>query len=826
MFYATAASIGTMMVRPRVMGWVVLFAAFSTVCPSSDASLSGTRRLIAEAQTTERPAWMATQLRNETRGRMARFDAASLANVAQLAAELPRPQTAFALDLFDNATFDVLVEDVSRFGGEGKFVVRGTLVESGRRTSGTALLSIVDGAIQAELLTEDGRKFAIQHAGDDLCRISEMDPRGSIGECAFQPGTRSAEGKDAAAIRTAVAARTGEMVTAETADAEPAVVDIMIVYTQAFQQSMGSAAAAEARAQLAIETANQMFAASEIQSRMRLVHTAKVSYVEDADMSVDLWRLADPTDGFMDEVAQLREQYAADVVHLFGSYQNFRRGQATGYPSDYHAVVISGETSLFTHELGHNFGCQHDRNAAGTGGSSYAFGHVFTADDGQKYGCVMSYTGNAGAVKLQRFSNPNISYKGTPTGIPKGRVDSADNARMVDLTAPMIAAMRAPDGSGTRMPVFVNPPRLSFPMTAVGATAPPQNTRLAFAGASRGRPLRVTEFRITGDADAFVIEIWDPNTRQYLSGPEFTIPENGLTLFVRFRPVREGTAQAAITFNIDDPAYRYAPPPVQLVGNASAPLLKNISTRVAVGTGDDALIGGFIVGGDAPRDILVRAIGPSLSSQNIPGVLADPTLQLYRGSELIAQNDEWVNGFPRESIKWTGVAPTRDLESALRQRLEPGSYTAVVRGHDGGTGVALVEAYDLETQGGTELLNISTRGRVQSGEEVMIGGFILGGATPNRILLRALGPSLSGAGVSAALDNPALEVFDSQGTAIAANDNWRSDNESAIEATGAPPSDDREAATLLELQPGAYTAVVRGTNNSSGVGLVEVYMLR
>jgi hypothetical protein len=808
-------------------------AAFAAFCQTSAADSNPGRRWISEAQAAEPPTWMAAQLRHEVRGRMAHLDARLLADVARGAAKRSGAAS-LDLELFEDASFGVEVQKIESFGLDGRFVVQGALAENGRRTSGTAILSVVDGAIQAELSTEDGRKFAIRDAGNGLCRVSEMDVRAGIGECAYQLEKADAEtiersasaASQHATSTTSAPAQSGDA-SVMNADGEPAVVDILIVYTPAFQQAAGSAAAAESRAQLAIAAANQMFEVSGIKSRVRLAAAVKVSYTEGADMSVDLWRLADPTDGHMDEVAQLREQYAADVVHLFASYQDYRRGQATGYPSDYFAVVFSGEASLFTHELGHNFGCQHDRNAAGNGGSSYAFGHVFTAaEDGRKYGCVMSYTGNAGAVQLGRFSSPNLSYKGTPTGIPKGRPDSADNARIVDLTAPMLASMRNPDGATTRMPVFATPPRLSFPMTPLGTTTARQNTRLAFAGASRARPLRVTDFQVTGDADAFLIEIWDATAQQYVAGPNFTIPETGLTLFVRFRPVRNGTAEAAIRFNIDDPAYRYVPPAIQLVGNAADPLLKNISTRVAVGTGEDAMIGGFIVGGDAPREILVRAIGPSLEARGVAGVLADPTLELYRDAQLIAQNDEWVNGFPRESIKWTGAAPIRDLESAVLARLEPGSYTAVVRGHDGGTGVGLVEAYDLESRGGTQLLNISTRGQVQAGERVMIGGFILGGATQSRVLVRALGPSLAGSGVGGSLQDPTLEVNDSQGNPIAANDSWRTENEQAIAETGAPPPDDREAAALLTLPAGAYTAIVRGAGDTSGIGLVEVYKLQ
>ena len=815
-----------MIARARSLPHAALVLAVATLCGVSHASDFTSQRLLVEAQGAERPAWLAPQLTKELRGRMSRLDSSLLANIARTAASKWSGTSSFTLDLFEDASFVIEVQKVERHGREGRFVIHGAITEGGKRTNGTALLSVVDGVIQAEMQTEGGRKFAIQHAGGDLCRISEMDPHAAMGECASQPSDTPPVLTNKADETRASAAMSANTQSAN-AEAEPAIVDIMIAYTPAFERTMGSVAAVEARAQLAIAVANQMFEASDIKARMRLVHTARVDYVEDGDMSVDLWRFADPTDGYMDEVAQLREQYAADVVHLFESYQEFRRGQATGYPSDYHAVVISGETSLFTHELGHNFGCQHDRDAAGTGGSSYAFGHVFTAaDDGRKYGCVMSYTGNAGAQQLLRFSNPNILYKGTPTGIPKGRSDSADNARKVDLTAPMLASMRNADGSTTRMPVFATPPVTSFAATPIGTTSARQNIRLAFAGGSRARPLQVSDFQITGDSDAFLVEIWNPTAGQFLSAPAFTIPENGVMLFVRFRPTREGTAQASIRLNIDDPAYRYTPPPIQLIGNASEPLLKNISTRVAVGTGEDALIGGFIVGGDAPRQVVVRALGPSLATQGIAGALADPTIELYRGADLIAQNDEWVDGMPRESIKWSGVAPTRDLESAVLHTLEPGSYTAVVRGHDGGTGVALVEAYDLETHGASQLRNISTRGRVASGEAVMIGGFILGGATPSRVLVRALGPSLASSGVAGTLGDPSLEIFNAQGNAIAANDNWRSDDERAIEESGAPPSDDREAATLLTLQPGSYTALVRGVNDTTGVGLVEVYKLQ
>jgi hypothetical protein len=159
-------------------------------------------------------------------------------------------------------------------------------------------------------------------------------------------------------------------------------------------------------------------------------------------------------------------------------------------------------------------------------------------------------------------------------------------------------------------------------------------------------------------------------------------------------------------------------------------------------------------------------------------------------------------------------------------RLDPGSYTAVVRGFAGGTGVGLVEAFDLENNSEAEVANISTRGEVRSGDEVMIGGFILGGGSSRRMLVRALGPSLTSGGVSGTLSDPVLDLYDSQGARLTSNDNWRSDQEQEINGTGIAPEDHREAATLQTLPPGAYTAVVRGAGETTGVALVEVYKLQ
>jgi uncharacterized delta-60 repeat protein len=254
-----------------------------------------------------------------------------------------------------------------------------------------------------------------------------------------------------------------------------------------------------------------------------------------------------------------------------------------------------------------------------------------------------------------------------------------------------------------------------------------------------------------------------------------------------------------------------------------ATTLGNISTRLRVETGENVLIGGFIVTGTQPKRVIVRAIGPSLP---VAGALADPILELRDSSGgLIRSNDNWRSDQEAEIIATT-IPPSDDLESAIVAILPANNsaYTATVRGVNDGTGVGLIEAYDLDRTVNSKLANISTRGLVQTEENVLIAGTIVLGQTPQRVLVRAIGPSLPVAGK---LEDPVLELRNGNGTLIRSNDNWRSDQEAEIIATTIPPSDDLESA-LIEILPGngaAYTAIVRGVNNGTGVGLVEVYAL-
>jgi hypothetical protein len=253
----------------------------------------------------------------------------------------------------------------------------------------------------------------------------------------------------------------------------------------------------------------------------------------------------------------------------------------------------------------------------------------------------------------------------------------------------------------------------------------------------------------------------------------------------------------------------------------AATVLGNISTRSFVGTGANALIGGFIVTGTQPKKVIVRAIGPSLT---LADKLLDPTLDLHNSAgSTIASNDNWSESANKQEIVASTIAPSDRRESAIVATLAPGSYTAVVSGTNQTTGSAIVEIYDLDRSANSQLANISTRALVQGGDHALIGGLILLGDSPTRVLIRAIGPSL---GLAGALADPTLELHDRNGALLMSNNDWRTTQQNEIIATTIPPTDAREAALITTLQPAAYTAIVRGANNTTGIAIIEAYALQ
>ncbi len=265
-----------------------------------------------------------------------------------------------------------------------------------------------------------------------------------------------------------------------------------------------------------------------------------------------------------------------------------------------------------------------------------------------------------------------------------------------------------------------------------------------------------------------------------------------------------------------------------LAGTALPPAQAlNLSARLNVGTGDNVLIGGLIVDGTAPKNVIVRGLGPSLAVNGTPltGTLADPKLELYKDGALIKTNDNW-KGTQQTEIEATGLAPTNDLESAIVMTLDPGAYTVILRGQNSGTGIGLMEAYDLDTTVDSTLANTSARGFVASGDDALIAGFIVGNGGSDTVVVRAIGPSLADVGVANPLADPTLDLYDANGAVIRSDDNWRETQESLIASTSLAPTNDLESAIIRSLEPGNYTAVVRSVDGGTGVALVEVYNLQ
>jgi hypothetical protein len=271
-----------------------------------------------------------------------------------------------------------------------------------------------------------------------------------------------------------------------------------------------------------------------------------------------------------------------------------------------------------------------------------------------------------------------------------------------------------------------------------------------------------------------------------------------------------GTANATLTLTVTYAGF--------------VPRLLNISTRARILTDDKVLIAGFIIPTGGPKKVILRAIGPSLADVGLSGLLDDPVLELHSPDGSVVTNDNWQDS-QKDDIEATGYAPSDERESALVATLDPGSYTVIISGKNGATGIGLVEAYDLDEVVVSQMANLSTRGFIDADDNVLIGGITIGSMSNPQIVVRAIGPSLADLGVSGAMADPVLEIHGADGSMLFSNDNWRDSQESDLEASGYAPADDHESAIIATLPPDQYTAIVRGKDDTTGVGLVEVYNL-
>jgi hypothetical protein len=341
-----------------------------------------------------------------------------------------------------------------------------------------------------------------------------------------------------------------------------------------------------------------------------------------------------------------------------------------------------------------------------------------------------------------------------------------------------------------------------------------------------GNPTGTITFRLYGPDDATC-----QGTAVYTS--VVTVNGDGSYTSGSFTPSVAGTYRWVATYSGDGnnaaAANACNDPNETVVVNPTPPAAQpqNLASRALVGTGDRVMIGGFIITGNANAEVLIRGLGPSLSEAGLTGTLQNPRLDLYNEfGQLLFANQDWKDT-QETQIRATGIPPTFNLESAMVATLPPGNYTAVLQGVNGGTGIGLIEIYDISATGvDAQLGNLSTRAFVGTGQEVLIGGFILGESEGDaEIVVRALGPSLTARGVSGALADPFLELRDSNGLLIQGNDNWNDVPAQAAELTskGFAPSNNSESAIIATLPPGTYTAIVRGVNATTGVGLVEIF---
>jgi hypothetical protein len=247
-----------------------------------------------------------------------------------------------------------------------------------------------------------------------------------------------------------------------------------------------------------------------------------------------------------------------------------------------------------------------------------------------------------------------------------------------------------------------------------------------------------------------------------------------------------------------------------------------------VQTGENVGIGGFIITGSSTKHVLIRAIGPSLAQFGVPDPLANPVLELHGPDSFVTIiNDDWRDDPTQAAlIEATGIPPTNDLESAIEARLVPGAYTAIVSGNGNTSGVGLVEVYDLNAEGASRLANLSTRAFVNTGDSIVIAGFLLSeNGLSDQVVVRGIGPSLGALGVSNPLADPTLELRDGNGALLVANNDWQDNAVQAAEliAAGLAPSSPLESGIAATLPPGLYTALLAGLNNGIGIGVVEVY---
>ena len=636
----------------------------------------------------------------------------------------PKGQRHFVLNLFPDVALPVTIDRAEAMGN-GLYTAEGAI--DGRPGS-RVLFAMAGDALSASVFDPVFGSYSIEGAAPGKTIVYEIDPNYAavcggpklpfLDQDAMQEISRRQSAlKDGSG---------GSNPTIESYQDGTPVIDVMIVYSSETLQQAGQNAV-DSKIALAFLEANAEFARSGIAARLRMVHSMVYNFTESGNFDSELEALRKTDDGVMDDIHAIRDQYGADLVSLVVLHSDSQTvGQAYLLSTPWSAsnnlfgfsIILWGSftgTNTFSHEIGHNLGCAHDRqNASGPGAYSYSYGYRFLDSTNTQWRTIMAY------VPGQRsgyFSNPRLTSPpgipgDVPLGVPADQPGESDNARTIDQSA-----------------------------------------------------FEVASYRLRADTFA--------------------------------------------------------------TGN-----LINVSTRALVGSGSRQLIGGFYISGP-PKTVVVRAIGPSLSAYGVPNVLLDPQLQVvpFGESTPIATNDDWANAANADELQATSKAPGDPREAALLLTLPQGGYTVLASGKDGTTGIGLVEVYE-QTRSGNRITNLSTRGWVDTGYNVMIGGFVVEGnaGETKRIVIRVLGPTLENYNVPNAMFDPAARLYNAQSELLLDNDDWDfGPNQGEIKALGYAPGNRREPCMIIDLAPGAYTVIARPFENPApdgiqpGVGLIEVY---